>query len=110
MAESLRKRLITEHIIKWIKEERKYADKKYPISTIEQFGGLLRQEDIDFVNRYLAQAQLQGIDTLQGRQALGKACSTIFDFCRSAIFLYGAMPLPALNSGEVKEWNDSPSI
>lgn len=48
-AKSLRRGLVTPHVIRWLKLERKYADDKYPVSTIEQFGGVLRDEDVDFV-------------------------------------------------------------
>lgn len=111
MAVSLRRRLVHKHVLKWVEKEREYADTKYPISTIEQFGGTLRAEDIDFVNRYLERAALFGLDTLKGRQALGKALSTVFDFSRSAVYLHGAMPQPAVDSTEGSpEWKDAPPI
>lgn len=98
MARSLKRRLVNNHVLKWVNLERIYADTKYPVSTIEQFGGTLRDEDCDFVMQYLKRAQLFGLETPRGRQQLSKALSTIFDFTRASVYLYGSLPKPGISS------------
>lgn len=108
---SLGRTLATRHVLDWLRKERKnYAEVKYPISTVEQFGGTLRQEDLDFVMQYVVRAKTLGLDTPNGKQNLGKALSTLFSFCEGAAYLYGEFPEPGHASGELHDWNDCPPL
>lgn len=108
--QTLGRTLATRHTLDWVRKERAYADEKYPVSTIEQFGGALRDEDCDFVMQYLKRAQLLGIDSASGRQSLAKAFATLYDFVRSSVYLYGELPAPGLSSGNVEPWVDCPPV
>lgn len=108
---SLKRTLVTRHVLVWLRKERyDYAEVKYPVSTVEQFGGTLRQEDIDFVSQYLIRAHHLGLQTASGRQLLGKALSTLFAFCEGAVYLHGEFPEPGWESGEVHKWEDCPPV
>lgn len=104
---SLKRTLVTRQVLDWLRKERKYADDKYPVSTVEQDNGVLTDRNIDFVNQYLKRAQILGLDTLSGRQNLAKAMSTLFDYCQGAVYCHGDLPLPGVPSGEIVEWDDA---
>lgn len=105
---SLRRTLSERHVLDWLRREQKdYAQKKYPISTIEEDDGVLTDRCVDFVTNYLARAQALGIDTPSGRQTLGKALSTLYGYTQAAVYLYGPMPEPGHSSGEIVEWEDA---
>lgn len=108
---SLKRTLAERHSLDWLRKERKlYADVKYPMSTVEANGGNLTQEDIDFVMQYLKRAQLQGLNTPQGRQNLGKAASTLYHFMQGAVICHGPMPEPGYPSGELVSWTNGPTL
>lgn len=105
---SLRRTLAERHVLDWLrKEQKEYAQVKYPISTLEEDDGVLTQRCIDFVAAYLIRAQLIGLDTPSGRQTLGKALSTLYGYTQAACYLHGPMPKPGVPSGEIIEWENA---
>lgn len=63
-----------------------------------------KQAAIDFILNYVKRAELFGLDTPQGRQALGKAGVTIVNYLTYLGEAGLAMPAPGVPSGEIKEW------
>lgn len=96
----------------WIRLERQaHADVKYAADTAsyEQIvkelveNGLSGDNEVFLLN-YLKRAQLFGLDTPQGRQALGKLTVTCIAYLEYAIEHIGPMPEPGVPSGEIREW------
>lgn len=58
----------------------------------------------DYIERYLDRARMQGVGTVQGRQALGKALVTTHSMLETSCLVNGAMPEPGVPSGEINEW------
>lgn len=101
-------------LMEWIKLERtNYADvgKYAPGSPgrvmlieamkTEGFG----QTWSNFIYNYLFRAEKQyGLDTQQGRQAMGKAIVSLLHCLETACWVYGDMPRPGMPSGEVEPW------
>ena len=79
---------------KWIIQERRYADSKYPDK--EKNDDRVSESGIewwmDFIPNYLSRAQTLGLETERGRQALGKAITTAMDCLEAAIRVHGPMP------------------
>jgi len=95
----------------WLFREREfYADKKW--DPEKRANGILRlindphQEEetywINFIFNYYKRAQQYGLDTLQGRQALGKALVTMHAMLEASVVAFGSMPKPGVPSGEIK--------
>lgn len=106
-------------VMAWLLIERSmYADKKYAdgTATRDQFiedmksGNGLDDRWLDFVYNYVRQAKLLGLDTMQGRQALGKAISTLIHYLETAITEHGPMPAPGVSStAGVQPWDEYPT-
>lgn len=99
-----------EEVNEWIRIERAgHADVKYD-STLRDEGLVNMQEQglemggywDDFIKQYLHRASLFGLETPQGRQALGKAIVTAHACLETAIEAFGPMPTPGVPSGEIK--------
>ena len=58
----------------------------------------------DWAGNYLLRAVRFGLETPQGRQALGKTIVTLTHVLETAIELWGPMPAPGVASGEIQEW------
>jgi hypothetical protein len=96
----------------WIATERKeYADKKFDEEKrhkldldMKDFG--LTEEGLwpVHITNYLKRAQLLGVDTPKGLQALGKFTVTAIAMFESAIRVYGKPPMPGVTSGEIFDW------
>lgn len=92
----------------WIDLEREaHADVKFSGSNDEIIdallvGGWAGLES--FVQNYLKRVELFGLETRQGRQALGKAIVTLTDWLERSCDSHGMMPLPGQSSGNVREW------
>lgn len=94
----------------WIEVERRtYADKKYAegegnrnmaIQAMRDEG--LGQTWLNFIGNYQKRAELFGVQTPQGRQALGKMITTLMHCLETAILVYGEMPKPGVPSGEIQ--------
>lgn len=56
------------------------------------------------VTQYFKRAELQGVDSLQGRQALMKGLMTLFDCCACMVRVHGLPPAPGVPTGEIAEW------
>jgi len=67
----------------------------------------MNDELFGFPLNYLKRASMFGLDTPQGRQALGKAAATLIDYMAHAIEIHGPMPKPGFSSGEIQEWDDA---
>lgn len=95
-------------ILAWVAEERAaYAHQKWarPGATEAHLAathgtGPTRWED--WAGDYIKRAVMFGIDTPQGRQALGKAISTLVHFLATAVVEYGPMPKPGVPSGVIE--------
>lgn len=104
------------HVSAWVNQERsKWADIKYEEETPnremirnEIFSGQFSDRVLDFALGYIMRAKLQGLDTPNGRQALGKAIVTLTHFLETAVEYHGSMPEPGVPSGEINQWNDCP--
>lgn len=109
-----------EHLRAWLDYERtKYADLKFDPEKPET-QALLKdatenpqmranregEADIDlFIKNYLGRVSLFGLDTPQGRQAMGKLIVTLTDHLERAILAHGPMPKPGVTSGQIEEWD-----
>lgn len=102
---------IQEHVQTWIHAERLiYANHKWLYNEENRKTIKAQMADhgieiewMNFITNYLKRAELFGVDTLQGRQALGKAAVTILHCLETAVELFGAMPRPGYPSGEIVE-------
>lgn len=104
------------HVLSWVSQERNlYADAdKFKEGNpgrdmireylAEGFG----DDAYSFLLNYLGRARLFGIDTPQGRQAMGKSLVTLTHFLETVVELHGPMPEPGHSSGEIHEWSDCP--
>ena len=90
----LRSRMMQEG---WVHIERMYGDAKYPDKTAND----QRSDDmwLQFVSNYLGRAMTLGLDSKEGRRALGKALVTCMDWLESAIRRHGPMPKGGVPSG-----------
>ena len=57
----------------------------------------------DWAGNYIKRAVMFGLDTPQGRQALGKTIVTLIHVLETAVEEYGPMPAPGVPSGEIIE-------
>lgn len=101
-----------QHVAAWVLDERtRYADVKYAEDGDNRAALIKAMEDGDwerwtnFLGNYIKRAELFGLDTLSGRQALGKAIVTGLHFLETAVQVHGPMPRPGKPSGEVEPWN-----
>jgi hypothetical protein len=107
-----------EHVRAWLDYERRtYADQKYaPDKPITQ--ALVKDaqdnphmeadghQDIDlFIGNYLSRVKMFGLDSLQGRQAMGKLIVTLTDHLERAVSIHGPMPTPGVSSGNIIQWS-----
>lgn len=107
-----------EHVHAWIDYERRtHADVKYGEGT-QQRENLIADvqnnphmapsvKDIDFdlfIGNYMSRVKLHGLDTPQGRQAMGKAIITMLHALETAVLVHGPMPRPGMPSGNITEW------
>jgi hypothetical protein len=96
----------------WVERERVlYADKKWNDSTHDPLIDDLKENPhqntdgprqyLDWIDDYINRAKMFGLDSLQGRQALGKAIVTLHHMLESAVVAFGDMPLAGFPSGEI---------
>lgn len=95
-------------VAQWVARERvEYADVKYAEDSAnrEMLIQAMADKDfmrwLDFLNNYIRRAELFGLDTLQGRQALGKAAVTALHTLETAVMVHGPMPEPGVASGDL---------
>jgi len=104
-----------KHGLEWIRDEWKlYADAKWKSEVrgsrsrdLEH----LKQEGVDLneswwvlqMMNYYARANLLGLDTLRGRQAVLKAACVALDLCAIMEEAFGALPKPGVPSGYLVE-------
>jgi hypothetical protein len=99
-----------QSLLDWIATERAlYADVKYAadgpnraalIADLRDHPHIDGEWDV-FIGNYLRRAQLFGVDSLPGRQALGKTIVTLMHCLETAIEAHGPMPVPGVPSGEI---------
>lgn len=99
-------------VAEWLRAERRlYSDPKWHEGDNEAdaIGHMETNQEwwFNYVNRYLNQAALQGLDTIQGRQAAAKAVVTATAMLETAVLVYGDLPKPGVTSGEITEWKDA---
>jgi hypothetical protein len=95
----------------WIFSERKqYADIKYSDDTESRHKLILETQNYGldgewmvFLGNYLKRAELFGLDTPKGRQALGKAIVTMIHALETAVEYLGPMPEPGHSSSDELE-------
>lgn len=101
------------NVAEWISTERKeYADVKYAEDTEARHKLIIETKDYGlggewmvFVGGYLKRAELQGLDTERGRQALGKAIVTLTHALETAVEYCGPMPKPGISSSaDLEGW------
>jgi len=98
-------------VARWVAQERaEYADVKFAADgdNRAELVAAMRSEGlaptwIGFILNYLKRAELFGLDTLQGRQALGKALVTVTHCLETAVEIHGPMPRPGVPSGEIED-------
>lgn len=99
-------------VMHWIAEEReRYADIKYAEGTEARHKLILETKNYGldgewmvFIGGYLKRAELIGLDTPAGRQALGKAVVTCLHALETAVQAIGDLPKPGVPSGEIEPW------
>lgn len=105
-----------ELVLRWISEERaRYADAtKYATNTVgrDLTVDSVRSDGVaifDFIYNYVKRAQLLGLTSEPGRQALGKAIVTCLHTLETAVEEHGQMPEPGHPSGTINPWLDAES-
>lgn len=99
-------------VAQWLRDERRlYADIKWHEGDNEATIMKAMEADqtwwFNYVDRYLNQARLQGLDTIQGRQAAAKGLVTLTALVETAVLVHGDLPKPGVTSGEIIEWKDA---
>jgi hypothetical protein len=102
-----------QQVNQWARIERRdYADKKFEqlrakeIHIIDTDPHLESSPHIFHgIGDYMKRAEMFGLDTYQGRQALGKALITIESLLCDAIVAHGPMPRPGFTSGVIQVWD-----
>lgn len=95
-------------ILDWVKVERlAYAHQKWAPPAAEaahraSLAGTGPTRWEDWAGDYIKRASMFGLDTPQGRQALGKAISTLVHFLATAVVDHGPMPRPGVPSGVIE--------
>jgi Domain of unknown function (DUF4406) len=88
----------------WLQQERAYQREKFSAADDDRLtsNGPFGVESPYFtrVGNYVERARIFGLDTMNGRQALGKAAATLAGWLESAVRLYGPMPQPGVPSGD----------
>lgn len=101
------------NVAEWIATERReYSDEKYAEETEARHKLILETQNFGldgewmvFIGGYLKRAELLGLDTSAGRQALGKAIVTCLHALETAVQYVGPMPQPGVSSTDgAKEW------
>ncbi len=103
-----------EHVAQWLKEERQaHADVKYAGDTVGRNDGekAMQEEGYSewwsgFVGNYLKRAEILGLKNPSGRQALGKAITTLTNCLETAVEVYGSLPKPGEPSGQIRPWRE----
>lgn len=86
-------------------ERRVYADPKWDEKHLELHKQKVRDgEWYNHVYSYLERAKNMGLDTPQGRQALGKVLTSGAHILETAVEELGDMPKPGYTSGEIHPW------
>lgn len=110
------RRRARDEVAAWIALERsQYALVIYGEDTESRHKLILELQNFGFtgddnawmakITGYLKRAELQGLDTLAGRQALGKAITTCMHALETAVQYNGPMPKPGISSSEgAQEW------
>lgn len=100
-----------DEVVQWVEDERvAYASEKYAEATSQRqslIADLAERPHLDgewdlFMGNYWRRAQLLGLDSLPGRQAMGKTIVTLIDCLRTAVEMYGPMPAPGVPSGQIE--------
>lgn len=99
-------------VAQWLRLERSlYSDPKWHEGDNEAnaIGHMETNQEwwFNYVDRYLNQANLQGLDTIQGRQAAAKGLVTLTALVETAVLVHGDLPKPGVTSGEIIEWKDA---
>ena len=77
----------------WMKEERPYADSKWPKEQeVDVLTGDTAMPWADWVVQYLGRATTLGLETERGRVALAKAIMTATRVLEEAVIQYGSLP------------------
>lgn len=77
----------------WMKEERPYADSKWPKETeVDVLTGNTAMPWADWIAQYTGRAATLGLDTERGRVALAKAIMTATRVLEEAVIQYGPLP------------------
>ncbi|HWI05565.1 MAG TPA: hypothetical protein VNT52_17295 [Acidimicrobiales bacterium] len=94
-----------EELLMWIEKERaEYAD------STDHRQALIDELRLDphfdgqwsvLVTNYLRRAQLLGLDSMAGRQAMGKLIVSCMHVLETAVDVFGPMPVAGVPSGEV---------
>lgn len=100
---------VRDHVRTWITAERAlYADVKYDEDQKNhlRLRMFMAEEGLaptwlDFIGNYLKRAEMFGLDTPQGRQAMGKTIVTMLHCLETAVEIHGPMPEPGYPSGEI---------
>jgi hypothetical protein len=92
-------------------ERREYADVKYAEDgesrlklEMQNFGLSEDGEWWVFITNYLKRAQLLGLDTTGGRQAMGKCIVTMMHALETSVEVFGELPKPGVPSGTIEKW------
>jgi len=101
-----------EHLLKWIESEWKdYSDPKFgdqrPLHDefLKETGLELDGWWYNQVFQYWKRAQILGVDTPAGRQAIAKMWAAMSGLVESVIRVHGKLPKPGVSSGNIeKDW------
>lgn len=94
-------------VIYWLaQEKREYAEPKWswPDAAKAHRDCVIGEGPTtwnDWAGNYIKRAVMFGLDSLQGRQALGKTIVTLIHVLETAVEEYGPMPAPGVPSGEI---------
>ena len=95
-------------VIDWLAAERLYQEQRFPDRS--EHDDKLRTEGIgpnsfwwNEVTRYIFRADRLGLQTPLGRQAAAKAAAVAQELVASVIRVYGHLPAPGVQSGEIDD-------
>lgn len=105
-------------VLDWIRQEQlKYANDKFGFTAggpVDDHDESMRKHGFSSkdpeafwfrqVTQYFTRAEIFGVDTPKGQQALLKGLVTLFDCCACMVRIYGLPPAPGHTSGEIEEW------
>lgn len=97
------------NVAEWIAIERRdHADPKWHEGDNRTIAIKHMEDDPEwwtgYIHSYVHRAEILGLDSSSGRQALGKAIVTAMAALETAVSIYGPLPKPGVPSGTIEDF------